>query len=156
MIAKGHTSARGAKSGVDVAPLAKAATVSREMARRYTEGLALPDAEKMQGICSWLGVRVPWLRDGEGSPVATTPHVGQDSPAAYFNLPPDAVEIARVWMKLPRDRRQWFRDLMCLEAVVANHYPWLVFGRPKSESYTEYERRIEREDRKSTRLNSSH
>lgn len=34
---------------------------------------------------------------------------------------------------------------MSLEAIVHTHYPWLMFGRPKQESYDQYERRVERD-----------
>jgi transcriptional regulator with XRE-family HTH domain len=145
MSARGMQSARNAKSGVDVGPLAKAAGVSREMARRYTQGSAVPDVDRMKKIADWLEVRVTWLRDGEGTAdESTAPHGVRETGAQPY-MPEEALEIARVWMKLPKERREWFRDLMCLEAVVANHYPWLMFGRPRSESYRDYERRVERD-----------
>ena len=78
-------------------------------------------------------------RAAEAKPVAQEP-----AEAAYRSEPSDeALEIARMWQQLPAERRQWFRDLMALEAIVAKHYPWLMFGRPKRESYNEYERRVE-------------
>lgn len=141
---RGFESARNARSGVDVGPLARAAKVTREMARRYTEGSALPDANKMQVVADWLGVRIAWLRDGEGTKTDTMQIVAQEPDAPSY-LPPEAIEIARVWLKMPPERREWFRDLMSLEAIVATHYPWLMFGRPRRESYDEYERRVERD-----------
>lgn len=139
---RGFTSARNARSGVDVGPLAKATKVTREMGRRYTGGSALPDADKMQLIADWLNVRVAWLRDGEGPMQPGADHVAE--PGATY-LTEDAREIAAIWIKLPQERRECFRQLMCLEAVVASHYPWLMFGRPRSESYEDYERRVERD-----------
>lgn len=139
---QGYVSARNAKSGVDVGPLAKAAGVSREMARRYTEGLAVPDLNRIGKIAAWLNVRVPWLRDGEG-PMLASDLLKSAEPGAPAYLPPDALEIARIWLKLPAARRADFRSSMALEAMVATHYPWLIFGRPGSESYSEYERRVE-------------
>lgn len=145
MLDKGLRSARGATAGVDVAPLAKAAGVSREMARRYTDGKALPDLNRMQKMATWLGIRLPWLRDGEGEkhPDGAQPYVTEPDARPY--LPAEAVEIAKIWLKLPPSRRQAFRDLMALEAVVSTHYPWLQFGIPKGESYKDYETRVERD-----------
>ena len=143
MLERGFVSSRNAKSGVDVGPLAKAARVTREMARRYTQGGAVPDMDKMKLVADSLGVRIAWLRDGEGAKRAIAVAAEESGPAPY--LPDDAVEIAGVWLKLPAERREWFRDLMCLEAVVATHYPWLTFGRPRSESYNQYEHRVERD-----------
>ncbi len=46
----------GARSGVDIASLAKAAGTSYEMARRYAEGVAIPRPDKLEAIARWLGV----------------------------------------------------------------------------------------------------
>lgn len=141
----GYVSARNARSGVDVAPLAKVAEVSREMARRYTEGTAMPDVNRMQKIADWGRVRLAWLRDGEGPKAHGQPGTEvRERPAAPY-LSEEALEIARIWSSLPEERKECFRSLMALEAVVANRYPWLMFGRPKSESYRHYEERVERD-----------
>lgn len=142
MRAERYTSSRNAKSGVDVAPLAAAAKVTREMARRYTEGTAIPDINKMALIATWLNIRLPWLRDGEG---AMREGSAAHEPGAKAYLPDNAIEVAQIWLKLSADRREAFRTMMALEAMVATHYPWLIFGRPRSESYREYERRVEKD-----------
>jgi len=54
------------KHGVDVVALQGVTSVSREMARRYVEGLAIPSPDKLRAISEWLGVSLSWLRDGEG------------------------------------------------------------------------------------------
>lgn len=105
----------------------------------------MPDANRMAKIADWLGVKVSWLRDGEGEILKQQLVAEEPAAANVWGLTDDAIEIARVWMKMPPERQRCFRDLMCLEAVVATHYPWLTFGRPKSESYNEYERRVERD-----------
>ncbi len=138
---RGLASTRNAKSGVDVGPLAKIAGVSREMARRYTEGTAAPDLNRLDKIAAWLHVRLPWLRDGEGP--KQIGDLVQEPGASY--LPEGALEIARIWLKLPAQRREAFRESMALEAMVATHYPWLSFGRPHGESYNDYEQRVERD-----------
>jgi transcriptional regulator with XRE-family HTH domain len=55
MRAAGHVST-GSASGVDVAALARAASISYEMARRYAGGLAVPRPRTVQKIAKWLGV----------------------------------------------------------------------------------------------------
>lgn len=72
MLDEGHVARRGAASGVDVQSLKVVAGVTAEMARRYTIGEALPDPDRMVKIADWLGVRLPWLRDG------TEPRRGAD------------------------------------------------------------------------------
>lgn len=141
-------SPRNAKSKVNVGPLAKAAGTTREMARRYVEGKALPDPNKLPSIARFLEVKLPWLRDGEGPKRAGEQVAGGQAQAAHDiaaepYMSEEAREIAQIWSNLPDERRQWFRDLMVLEAVVSKHYPWLMFGRPKAESYREYEKRVE-------------
>jgi transcriptional regulator with XRE-family HTH domain len=138
---RGYKSKRGASSGVDVGPLATAARVSREMARRYTEGSALPDANRLQVIADWLQVRAAWLRDGEGE--MATAHAAREDTAPPYGLTPDAEDVARVWMSLPPQLAEWIRALLNQQAVIVKRYPWLVFGRPSSESYSEFERRAE-------------
>jgi hypothetical protein len=60
-------------------------------------------------------------------------------------LSPEATDIAIAWQKLPPTRQQAFRDSIFLEAVVATSYPWLVRGRPQSESYNDFEKSMERD-----------
>jgi len=55
----------GTKHGVNASALQKVAGVTREMARRYVEGMAIPNPDTMRLIADWLEVRVAWLRDGE-------------------------------------------------------------------------------------------
>jgi len=140
---RGYVSKRGASSGVDVGPLAKVAVVTREMARRYTDGTALPDPNKMQLIAGWLNVRMPWLRDGEGERDAPRAATALHESAHPAYLTAAAEEIAMLWVQLPADRREWFREFLYQQTAMIKRYPWLVFGRPSSESYTDFERRAE-------------
>ena len=97
-------------------------------------------------LASACGVNSAWLATGKGEMAPQIADVVREAPSpSYEALPAEAQEIARVWLKLPPERREWFRDLMSLEAIVATHYPWLTFGRPRRESYDEYERRVERD-----------
>ena len=57
---------RGTATGPDVRSLKDAAAVTREMARRYVSGLAVPRDEQLQRIAAWLEVDALWLRDGVG------------------------------------------------------------------------------------------
>jgi transcriptional regulator with XRE-family HTH domain len=141
MLENGYRSARNAKSGVDVGPLSKAVHVTREMARRYTEGTAIPDIAKMQTIADWLGVRLPWLRDGDG-PARTEGMVAEPA-AGYHGLTEEGREIALVWQSLPLDQRETMRNLLYLLRLGVRRFPWLSRGRPKSETYAEWERRQE-------------
>lgn len=134
-----YLSRRGAASGVDVGPLARIAGVSREMARRYTEGGALPDPNRMQLIADWLQVRIAWLRDNEGD-MRSAMREPQPTP---YGLTAEAEEVARVWMSLPPQIQESMRALLYQQAVIAKKYPWLISGRPSSENYADFERRAE-------------
>lgn len=142
----GYSSKRDAKSGVDVAPLAAAAGVKREMARRYVEAIALPDVERMIKIAQWLGVRIQWLRDGEepqraNRPLRLLPAVEQEV-ATY--LSDEAVEIANLWLKLPPGRREMAREILALSVMCARENG-LRFQ--ADESFEDFERRIVRDYR---------
>lgn len=148
LILAGHRAKRSAKSGVDVSWLAKQAEITREMARRYVLGIALPEPDKINKIATALGVRVAYLRDGEGGPVlpvAPTDSVRQNSANYDFKLSESAIEIARVWMALPVDRQQCYREMMFLEAAVTKFIPWLRMQSPTGEHYKEFERRVEQD-----------
>lgn len=142
LLDSGYRSQRNAKSGVDVAPLAKIASVTREMARRYTEGAALPDVNKMRVIADWLGVRVAWLRDGEGERRPGAGAAKQEG-GNYEALTPEAREVGLTWQRLSAPRREMVREVLFMLSLGENRFPWLLRGRPKSESYEEWERRQE-------------
>jgi transcriptional regulator with XRE-family HTH domain len=142
MLDHGHRSARNAKSGVDVGPLSKATKVTREMARRYTEGGAIPDVNKMQKMADWLGVRLAWLRDGEGSKRAE-PLAAREDGGEYSVLGPEAREVAAAWAALSPDHRSVMRDLIFMLRLGERRFPWMLRGRPTSETYAEWERRQE-------------
>lgn len=67
MVDAGITRERAHMVGPDIYQLAEFLGVTRQMATRYLEGVSLPDPEKMAQIADWLGVRLGWLRDGEGT-----------------------------------------------------------------------------------------
>lgn len=144
MLDVGHKSQRNAKSGVDVGPLAKVAKVTREMARRYTEGAAVPDLNRMRLIADWLGVRLAWLRDGEGPKFAEGNIARQPTATAYGNgISEEAREVALAWQKLAPETRTVLRDVIFVLSLGERRFPWLRRGRPAGETYDEWERRQE-------------
>lgn len=66
-------------------------------------------------------------------------------PDAVYGVSPDALAVAQAWQKLSPERQAAFREMIFLEAVVAQRYPWLITGRPSGESYTDYERAMEKD-----------
>lgn len=58
-------------------------------------------------------------------------------------LPAGALEIAKVFSKLSPQTQEMFRELLFMYSAVDKFYPWLRRGRPKGESYSSYERRLE-------------
>lgn len=66
MIAAGKTVREGRKVEPDVAALMQAAHVSRQSARSYLTGNAMPAGRKLLAVAEWLEVDPIWLRDGVG------------------------------------------------------------------------------------------
>src|SRR5690606_25380821 len=122
--------------------LSRAAKVTREMARRYTEGTAIPDIDRLQRIADWLGVRVAWLRDGEG-PMRDEGQVAKAPEQGSVVLSEEAREIAMVWQSLSPDARDMMRDILYMLRLGERRFPWLLRGRPRSETYAEWEKRQE-------------
>ena len=145
LLDSGHRSSRNAKSGVDVGPLAKHIKVTREMARRYTEGRAVPDLNKMKLMAEWLGVRLPWLRDGDGPKHERRTEVTAVAQqlASYDALSNEAKEVAIAWSRLSPDTRVMMRDVMFMLSLAERRFPWLRRGRPEGETYDQWERRQE-------------
>jgi transcriptional regulator with XRE-family HTH domain len=139
MLAAGHRSSRGAKAGVAVAELAEAAEITREMARRYVLGEAIPDTDRLDKIAGWLGVKVAWLRDGEPAPANRT-----EQPLAPY-LPEEALEIARVWILLPSEIQDRYRSMLFTDAVMHSVLPWLRQHKPRGERYADFERSVQQD-----------
>jgi hypothetical protein len=142
MTDRGHRSAR-AKSAVNVGPLAGVARVTREMARRYVNGEAIPETDKMAAIAEFLAVRVAWLRDGEG--VKHAAQTLEQRSSHYGDISDEALEVARVWALLPEQRRQMFKDVIFTCAVAHRLLPWLRTHSPKSISYADFEKGVQQD-----------
>lgn len=142
MLAAGHRSARGAKAGVDVGPLASAAGITREMARRYVLGEALPNSDRMDKIAGWLKLKMAWLRDGDGAQRVGTTLTARETPAPPY-LSEEALEIAKVWTTLPPERQRCYRSMLFTDAVIYTTLPWLGAHQPEKESYEKFERDVQ-------------
>ena len=154
ILARGHAAPRGGAGGVNVAMLSAAAKnvkgkgVTREMARRYATGAALPEADRMRSIAAWLKVRVGWLRDGEGEPdiiAQSETRVSEPIASSYGTAEEEIAEISRALASLPAARRNCYRQMIFFEAGALKLMPWLSLEPPRSQRYEEFEQRI-RED----------
>lgn len=58
-------------------------------------------------------------------------------------LAPDALEVAQVFSRLQPQTKELMRELLFLFSAVDRHQPWLRRGRPKGESYDQFEKRHE-------------
>jgi len=113
----------GTKHGVDAAKLKAKARVSREMARRYLEGMAIPNPDPMKAIAEWLNVRVTWLRDGEAPMAAGNTSVRENSGYYY-----------------PAQYQQLIADLDKLPISVTNHISSLISELARLSSQEETDR----------------
>lgn len=89
------------------------------------------------------GVRTDWLAAESGPMLASQQAANEPEPTPYDKLTPDAFELARVWSMLPAETRVMLRDLVFMLLLADRRFPWLRRGRPKSETYDEWERRQE-------------
>jgi hypothetical protein len=140
----GHQSSRNSRTGVNVAPLAQAARTTREMARRYVLGSALPDPNKVDLIADWLKVRTAWLRDGEGHKErgrGIVIEVREPGGKPYL-LTDEAFEVALAWQRLPENLKIGFRSMIYRSAAVESLLPWLRDQVPAGERYGDFERRV--------------
>lgn len=99
--------------------LARAMSVSSEMARKWLAGEALPNQARMAGIAEFFSVRVAWLRDGEGTRnAAESKAVRADNDAprmvtAYgVTVTEDGLLFAAEWEKLTSDERLAIEELV--------------------------------------------
>lgn len=93
-------------------------------------------------IARECGVDANWLATGKGEMLPRAAALRQRD-ASYEVLTADAQEVALAWSQLSDETKSWARDLVFMLAVMERRYPWLRRGRPRGESYTDYERRIE-------------
>ena len=93
------------------------------------------------GIARVCGVDPDWLATERGTML---PAPGARQPdAGYAAITDEAREVAIAWSKLSVEVQGWMRDIIFMLAACESKYPWLRRGRPKGESYTQYERRVE-------------
>lgn len=75
--------------------------------------------------------------------VAEADAKAEQPPANYETLTPEARDVALAWMRLTPPRQQAIREWVFLESVLAKSYPWLLPGKPTSQSYIDYEKAVE-------------
>lgn len=93
------------------------------------------------GIARECGVDPNWLSSGQGQMLRVD--AAKQPEAAYAALSTEAREVALAWSRLSLELQGWLREIIFMLATVEKKYPWLRRGRPKGESYDQYERRVE-------------
>lgn len=96
-------------------------------------------SEQIFELADALRVNPRWLQTGHGESGLKANSWAPRS----AQLPDEAHDIAVAWMRLTPARQQAIREWVFLESVLAQHYPWLMPGRPSSQSYSDYERSVE-------------
>lgn len=93
------------------------------------------------GIARATGTDAHWLATGEGQMLPAHP-ARQESPR-YIAHSPDALQVAAAWSRLSPEHQAWARELIYILSTVDSRFPWLRRGRPKGETYEQYERNME-------------
>jgi transcriptional regulator with XRE-family HTH domain len=60
----------------------------------------------------------------------------------FAPLTPQAMDLLVAFQRLSPERQQAYLDTIFMEAFMLDHMPWLRQGRPKKESYQDFERRM--------------
>lgn len=114
--------------------------LGKDVDRRKVDGWmkgSQPRADFLYRIADEFGVDPRWLATGQGDMVASPTSL----PAP--ELPTEARDVALAWMRLTPARQHAIREWIFLESVLAEHYPWLLPGRPSGQSYSDYEKSVE-------------
>jgi len=109
----------------------------RTVDRWFSTGL--PNPEMLFKIADTFKVDARWLASGQGDMVTAA----APEPAKAPTLPKEAQDIALAWLRLTPVRQHAIREWVFLESVLAEHYPWLLPGRPTGQSYADYEKAVE-------------
>jgi transcriptional regulator with XRE-family HTH domain len=129
-------------AGISDNALAKLTGLSQPtVSRQAAGGVTNAKSHVVNKLADFFGVSAAVLRGEE--PIKATERAGQP----YADLTPLAMDIARRWMALSPDRQEWFRDLIFTIHFFEERFPALKKGRPKGESYTNFERAAERDIR---------
>jgi transcriptional regulator with XRE-family HTH domain len=96
------------KAGVDVG------TISALEVRDSKRSQYLPNFAKA------FGVTMKELLDGEAGPPSA-----QEPPPPYAELSPQAIEVARAWMKLPQYKQRGYAQAIMVDAAVVEVFPEL-------------------------------
>lgn len=129
--------------GGDVGELKKELDVTYEMARRYYNGIAMPRAEKMERLARYLGVMKAWLEHGEGEPFGGVSIF--EAEAGYREFSDDTRQVAIAYEQLSEAQRAYYRESIFRDAAIAKTMPWFQTGKPDSDSYADYEERMEKD-----------
>ena len=119
MTVAGHGAHAGSWSRipVEIEPLRReAGAKSLTTARKYLEGLAFPRRHRLERIAEWLGVTVEWLASGSG------PRHEAEREAVPYDLPGEALALAKAWWNLPRHYREPLRSWIIMASIM-DHLP---------------------------------
>ena len=81
---------------------------------------------------------------GKGTMLLSKGQMAAQDRATYEVLPPEAREVAKAWMKLSPANQEVFRSMVFVHAAIDQRYPWMRRGRPRSETYDQFEQRVAR------------
>lgn len=110
---------------------------SGEAVRRYEADIDEPGNDARKALAAVFDTSEAYIEFGpqKAQPAKATKN-GAD-------ISPEARDVALAWMRLTPTRQHVIREWVFLESVLAEHYPWLLPGRPSGQSYNDYERAVE-------------
>jgi transcriptional regulator with XRE-family HTH domain len=94
-------------------------------------------------IAQLCRVDATWLASGHGTMLPSKSQIVAQDQADYQSISSEAKQIALAWMHLSPATQEVFRELVFVHAAIEQRYPWFRRGRPRSETYDQFEQRIE-------------
>jgi transcriptional regulator with XRE-family HTH domain len=141
--------ARAEEKNISIADIQHGLKVTYEMARRYWEGIAKPREPKMRKLADLIGAKVAWLEYGEADAGEARERAAAYAGTAQLNE--EARELAMAFQLLTPVQREFYKGQIFRDAALGRVAPWLKAGRPAGDSYSRYERSMERDIEKRVR-----
>lgn len=114
------------------------AGVSAQAVQKWIAGGDVKEAN-LRRIADHFHVSPAYLRFGINAPAPNLNHAKETNAKYGAELTPAAVELARLWMMLSEDRKEYMRDLIYITAYTEDRFPFLRRGIPATPSYARFE-----------------
>ena len=114
------------------------AEVSPQAVQKWMNGGEVKEA-CIRKLADYFRVSPAFIRYGVEAPEGDLSKLREGNAKYAAELEPGAIELARLWMTLSKDRQEYLRDMVFLTAYTETRYPFLRRGIPTSPNYARFE-----------------